>query len=364
MIVDSHLHIFPRMGGAAGHHSREEHMKFIQREISLHHLPVRRESDATIADIEQSLLDGQGYTINNLTNVSFRGGQFGRFMWTHEGENYYKQYLPSHMTDLSAPVEQLVAQMNHAGIDKAVLHTGHTYGRLNRLISGAIRRFPDRLWGMALVDEWRINQKTQLEALDYALETLRLSGLWFDTRNIYFKGGQYGINHPANAPFFEHVRAKGIPIFWNCPSPEPTKGSYLKTIEELGIWLSHYPEIPCVLTNGFPFDYFTDATGVNFPNEFWETMDAPNLLVELCFPIIVGGRLEYPYHALWPIVQQFYQKLGAKKLVWGSDMPNVERFCTYRQCLDYLRVYCDFIPKDDMALICGDNLIALFDSTT
>ena len=101
------------------------------------------------------------------------------------------------MTDLSAPIDQLVAQMNHAGIDKAVLHTGHTYGRLNRFISEAIRRFPDRLWGMALVDEWRINQNTQLEALDFALDTLRLSGLWFDTRNIYFKRGRYGINHPA-----------------------------------------------------------------------------------------------------------------------------------------------------------------------
>ena len=160
------------------------------------------------------------------------------------------------------------------------------------------------------------------------------------------------------------MRARHIPIFWNCPSPEPTKDAYLKTIEELGIWLYQYPEIPCVLTNGFPFDYFSSEKKVAFPEEFWHTMSAPNLLVELCFPIIMGGRLHYPYHDLWPIVQQFYEKLGAKKLVWGSDMPNVERFCTYSQCLNYLRDYCPFIPKEDMKLICGDNLLTLFANTT
>jgi len=31
--------------------------------------------------------------------------------------------------------------------------------------------------------------------------------------------------------------------------------------------------------------------------------------------------------------------VGVGRLVWGSDMPNVERFCTYRQSLDYVRKY-------------------------
>ncbi len=361
MIVDSHLHMFPPMGGAAGHRSRREHMRFVQREIATHHLPVRRATDAAVADIGQSLLDGRGYAVDNLTEVAFRGGEFGRLTWRHGGEEYYKQYLPPHMTDLSAPAEQMVAQMDHAGIEKAVLHNGHTYGRLNPFLSDAVRKFPDRLWGMALVDEWRAHQKSQRDALDYALDTLGLHGLWFDTRNIYFKGGEYGIDHPANALFFDHVRERKAPIFWNCPSPEPSRASYMATMRALGRWLRSYPEVPCVLTNGFPFDYFRSQRRVRFPEEFWEVLRAPNLLVELCFPIIMGGRLDYPYPELWPIIRQFYQRLGPEKLVWGSDMPNVERFCTYRQCLEYMRFYCNFIPASEMDLICGDNLVRMFE---
>lgn len=51
---------------------------------------------------------------------------------------------------------------------------------------------------------------------------------------------------------------------------------------------------------------------------------------------------------------------GASKLAWGSDMPNVERFCTYRQCVDYVRRYCGFLTAAEKDLILGDNIAALF----
>ena len=44
-------------------------------------------------------------------------------------------------------------------------------------------------------------------------------------------------------------------------------------------------------------------------------------------------------------------------------MPNLERHCTYRQSLDYLRLHGDFIPPGDMAKICGDNIVRLFGAT-
>ena len=46
---------------------------------------------------------------------------------------------------------------------------------------------------------------------------------------------------------------------------------------------------------------------------------------------------------------------GAHRLVWGSDMPNVERNCTYRQSLDYLRRYNEYIPAADMAMVFAET---------
>ena len=52
--------------------------------------------------------------------------------------------------------------------------------------------------------------------------------------------------------------------------------------------------------------------------------------------------------------------LGPSKLLWGADMPNVERSCTYRQSLDYLRRYCTFICEADMERILGQNALEIY----
>ncbi len=68
-----------------------------------------------------------------------------------------------------------------------------------------------------------------------------------------------------------------------------------------------------------------------------------NLQMEVMFPITWGGRWDYPYPEAQELIRGMRDLFGAGKLVWGSDMPNVERFCTYRQSLDYVRRYCPFL---------------------
>ena len=46
--------------------------------------------------------------------------------------------------------------------------------------------------------------------------------------------------------------------------------------------------------------------------------------------------------------------------MWGSDMPNVERYCTYRQSLDYVRKYCTFLDAREMDLVLGGTAAELY----
>jgi hypothetical protein len=46
------------------------------------------------------------------------------------------------------------------------------------------------------------------------------------------------------------------------------------------------------------------------------------------FPITWGGVWDYPYPEAQALIRDMRDRWGASKLVWGSDMPNVERFCT------------------------------------
>ncbi len=60
------------------------------------------------------------------------------------------------------------------------------------------------------------------------------------------------------------------------------------------------------------------------------------------FPIAWRGVWDYPYPEAQALIKDLRNHYGAHKLLRGSDMPNVERFCTYRQCVDYVRKYRDF----------------------
>ena len=45
--------------------------------------------------------------------------------------------------------------------------------------------------------------------------------------------------------------------------------------------------------------------------------------------------------------------------MWGTDIPMVMRFQTYRQSLDSLRLNLDFLDQADIDLICGGNTARL-----
>jgi len=77
------------------------------------------------------------------------------------------------------------------------------------------------------------------------------------------------------------------------------------------------------------------------------------------FPITWGGVWDYPYPEAQALVKDMRDTFGASKLIWGSDMPNVERFCTYTQSVDYVRRYCSFLNTEEKDKILGTNLDAM-----
>ena len=360
MIVDSHAHVFPPMGGPSGHRTAREHMRYAQHMLMLHHQPVRRADDGSAVS-RQTLYDGRDVSLDGLTDVDFRGGDHGRFAWDVDGVEHYLQYLPPGLARLDAPPELMVAQMDHAGVDRAVLQTGHSYGRLNGYLADAVERFPGRFWALAMVDEWRADRPGQLRALDRAVNELGLHALWFMSGSLRQHGRAEMVDDPVFHPFWDRVRELGIPVYWFVNAAAPGRDAYMAELAAFGRWAARYPEVPAMFTHGLPLSRFMEADGtIAIPPEAGEVLDAPSVMVELVIPIAHGAMWEYPYAEARPVIREYYERLGPDRLAWGSDMPNVERHCTYRQSLDYLRRYCDFIPPEHMAMICGGNVARLF----
>ncbi len=71
MIVDSHAHAFPPMGGASGHRSVRDHMRYVQHTMMTHHQPVRRLDDNSVV-ADQTLYDGRDVSLDAMFEVGFR----------------------------------------------------------------------------------------------------------------------------------------------------------------------------------------------------------------------------------------------------------------------------------------------------
>jgi hypothetical protein len=137
-VVDSHVHIFPYLGLASGFPTVAEHRQFMQLYIATHGEPVRRLSDHAEVQ-QQTLYSGQLEAPSSLLDVNFRVGRFGRFEWTADGSELYRQFFPPSLQTMACPPELMLQQMARAGVDRAVLQNARPYGRLNQYFANAVR---------------------------------------------------------------------------------------------------------------------------------------------------------------------------------------------------------------------------------
>jgi predicted TIM-barrel fold metal-dependent hydrolase len=275
--------------------------------------------------------------------VDFRVGKFGRCEWTYGGEDYYVQKFPPSLQGMESSPEFILAQMDYVGTDVALLHNSGEYGITNGYNSRAVQRYPTRFVGLAQADERRIHTRAEMRKLRCLVEELGLRGVHLGTAGFapppeYFTDRRF-------VPFWDEVRELDIILY-------TIADRY--TAHALTAWAQRYPEIPVILGD-FRFGGQSAREGrVRIAEHIWQLLSPPNILAEIC-PITYGARWEYPYREVQAMVRPLYEEFGGTKFVWGSDIPNLERWCTYLQGLDFLRLHFDFISSEDMVLILGGN---------
>jgi predicted TIM-barrel fold metal-dependent hydrolase len=360
MIVDAHAHIFPQLAGACGYPSVDDHRRFLQLFIATHGEPVYRLRDhAVVPEAASVLYRGELDSLDCINNdAGFRVGRCGRFEWEYEGETYYRSFLPPSLQEMVAPVDFLLQSMARAGVDVAVLQNAGLYGRLNAEFAEAMREHPDKLIGLADVRPAECDRPEECERLRSAIQDLGLRGVYFANRGLIAGGYQLAFDDPAFDPFWETVRSLGVPVFWEIlGTPMPTTENYLRELDRLDGWLQRYPDIPCVLTHGFAPELLEGS----IPDPVARLLSRENLIIELLYPIHWGRLHDYPWPELRPAILRQIELAGAGRLAWGSDMPNVERNCTYRQSLEYLpRILDGVVPQADLELMLGENMARLF----
>jgi predicted TIM-barrel fold metal-dependent hydrolase len=358
MIIDCHAHVFQHWQGACGHPSSAVHLKYLQKVVTRPAARAFRVRDGK--EVKPTMLFRAGdNTWAGLTDVHFRAGRFGQLAFTYEGDDYYVQYLPVGMQELVCPPELMLAQMTIADVDHCILQAGGGYGAMNDFNAFTQNQYPEKFTGLLNVDEATADTPETLAEVDRAVQSLGLRGLYY-AQDFSRHGYARNVDHDDFRPFWDKVVSYGLPVFIELSStPSYDRASYLRNLAALDVLLRRYPAHRFLLVMGPPVTHFGASGTWEFPDDVRAVYKRDNLQIEVMFPITWGGTWDYPYPEAQALIRGMRDMFGAGKLIWGSDMPNVERFCTYRQSIDYVRKYCPFLSADEKDRILGGNAAEL-----
>lgn len=370
MIYDGHAYCFSDLRGSAGYDSPEEHRRILQLGIGMHFLPARDAATRALIPGRNPIDLSQGVRTPALRDVGFRAAEHGRFIWQEDEVEHLKQVMPPSLRDMTYDAADLVAEMDHAGVDRAMLHRSPYLGIANEYIADCVRQFPDRLQGLAYVREWLIPRDPHgcLAQVRHAVTVLKLSGYQFYDAQLNVDGGGCELDDAVLHPFWDGVSELGIPVFITIGGIGTAPDQHLSAAQRLErfvgklrrvrTWMERYPHVTVVMTHGFRWRMFRQEDRLVVPDVVYRSapIERPNFHLQLMFPIGLAWEWEYPMPQIHDTLRETIQRIGANRLIWGSDMPTVLRHYTYRQCLDHIRNHCDFISPRDMQQLFGGTM--------
>ncbi|MCH7982644.1 MAG: amidohydrolase [Chloroflexi bacterium] len=362
VIFDGHAYCFPDVRGSMGWASPEAKRVHVQKSMANHHIQPWRARDHAPGSTSTLMDDAKWPGDDALRDVNFRPTTHGRYEWTVDGEDYVKQYFPPSIADMAYPPENLIAEMDYANVTGTLLHRNPYLGIGNDFIADCVEKFPGRIFGLAHAPEWRVEDDPEAAArtVEEAVRDRGLSGLQFLTSQLHLYGKNPDWAGGGFTPFWDGVARLGVPVFFsfgiNEPKREPVVDHYFLELQRLTKWMEQYPDTPVVMTHGFMWRLFADQGKFQLPDELWRPFENPNLSLQLLFAIGLGDTWDFPLPQGIPLIKELVQHIGADRLIWGTDMPIVMRHWTYQQNIDFIVKYCDFLSKEDLALIMGGTI--------
>jgi predicted TIM-barrel fold metal-dependent hydrolase len=363
VIIDSHVYCFLAPDEPAGHASAEARLREIQVFHALHHQPAWRTRDGAPSDAGRLLDPSADQPLRPAAGVAFRVDRtHNRLTWTLDGEDHTKQVYPPNLHDVAFGPGSCIAEMDYAGVDAALLHVDRALGLDVPYLADCVRRYPGRLYSMAPVDEAAIGRDTDrvLRELDAAIRVHGLHAIKFIPEYAYRAGSGAWDDGPFR-PFWELATSLGVPVFFTlgaAPGSTDERDGFLAELKVLKRWMERYPDAEASVTHGFPYRAFLDADRIVLPDTIWEPWENPRLHLEVSFPVRLGDLFDYPYKEVWPVLEGMLRNVGSRNLLWGTDMPFQNRFCTYRQSRRWIET-CGLLSQAELNDVLGGTTARL-----
>ena len=330
MIYDGHAYCIPDLRGNGGFADAEQFRRHLQLAIATHFQPVWRAADRSPADASGLAEPVGDWSFDSLKEADFRVAGYGRFEWTVDGEDYVKQYMPPSVRNMAYSAEDLVAEMDYAGVDMALLHRTPYLGVGNDFIAECCRKFPDRIQGLAHVEEWTVRTDTggAIRKLQEAIGEQGLHGLQILPDHLPLYGQPEEWDTDDFTPFWDAFAELDVPLFVTpgytaLASAGVTAAEPVVTrIRTIRNWMERYPDVPVVLTHGLGWRLFIADDRLAIPDEVFDSIpDNPNFYIQVMFAIALGGVWDYPMEQVRPTMEALVDRVGAGRLIWAPTYP-------------------------------------------
>ncbi len=229
----------------------------------------------------------------------------------------------------SATVQELIAVLDEAGIDRAIAcpakPRGYHFGPANEIVAEAVRSHPDRLLGIARVDP--LLRDEAAAELDRALGELGLKGVFLHPWEETFR-----VNDPLVDGVVEVAEAHAVPVVVASGYPWLSEGL------QVGALARRFPGVAFVATNGLQIN----IAGLGQIDAELALADNPNISIQ------TSGVYREDF------IEGIVDRYGVERVLYASAFPLLD------PRLELLRVrWASFSDEQQQALL-GGNATRVF----
>jgi predicted TIM-barrel fold metal-dependent hydrolase len=247
----------------------------------------------------------------------------------------------------------LLDLMDWVGVDRALImqHNFHGYG--NEYIASCIRRWPDRFFGACSLDPLSYQRNAMLKPLieEHGFRNFKIE-LSMDAGIMGLHPG-LKLTDPYLMELWRQLDEHGMTLMLDLGhigEPGNQKREILQIVDafpRLNVSVVHLCYPPADSPTGDP------------KWAAWEDMLEMGRHPRIFFDVAWGGLMpddeEYPFPRFQEYVRHAVERVGAEKLIWGSDVTGFLKVGTYRQGVDWVRRHCTFLSAEQKALVLGET---------
>lgn len=268
------------------------------------------------------------------------------------------QLFPPYGEKTAFTPEMLVANLDWAGVERAVLLQGTFYGECNQYVLEALERYPERLIGAAWLDPWAPRSRAQFGSIVAhpgfralkleCSEATGLCGLHPEAR----------LNAPELEWLWEEVEAAG----WTLVLDLGAVGSRSYQTAAVRSIAQARPDLRIVIAHlGQPRPQVEDDLKLwrlwieqidlgRLPNVYFDTAS---------LPAYVPGE-DFPYPTAARYLRQAINRIGPAKVLWGTDQPGLLSHLNYPQLVKLAQLHTQFLSTREREMVLGGNALKVY----